>query len=187
MPFFHCFTPLLRRFAMMRRWFPWWTVKNYWTLKLADYSPKKQQHPSSFGGCLTPKEKCQPAHSYVYLTALYKWMDETKDIPIASYKNMFFSARRMFQLYVYLRKCAYRISLNSILENQMFWHLRIGKVCLFQGFAAVVCLSPDRRVGICGDPHRSWHPSMNSLAGAYTTNPFPVMTTGISLCSNSTL
>ena len=28
--------------------------------------------------------------SYVYLTALYKWMDETKDIPIASYKNMFF-------------------------------------------------------------------------------------------------
>ena len=75
---------------MMRRWFPWWTVKNYWTLKLADYSPKKQQHPSSFGGCLTPKEKCQPAHSYVYLTALYKWMDETKDIPIASYKNMFF-------------------------------------------------------------------------------------------------
>ena len=66
------FPPPLRIFRpsyglamMMRRWFPWWTVKNYWTLKLADYSPKKQQHPSSFGGCLTPKEKCQPAHSYV--------------------------------------------------------------------------------------------------------------------------
>ena len=59
------FRPSYSLAMMMRRWFPWWTVKNYWTLKLADYSPKKQQHPSSFGGCLTPKEKCQPAHSYV--------------------------------------------------------------------------------------------------------------------------
>ena len=30
-------------------------------------------------------------------------------------------------------------------------------VCLFQGFLAVVCLSPDRHVSICRVPKRSWH------------------------------
>jgi hypothetical protein len=39
--------------------------------------------------------------------------------------------------------------------------------CLFPGFPAGVCLLPDRRVGICGDPPGSWNPFMNSLAGAY--------------------
>jgi hypothetical protein len=40
-------------------------------------------------------------------------------------------------------------------------------VCLFQGFAAVVCLWPDQRIGACGDPQLWWHPSMNTLAGPY--------------------
>ena len=51
--------------------------------------------------------------------------------------------------------------------GQPFFDVATLFVCLFQGFLAVVCLSPDRCVSICGVPQWSWHPSMNSLAGAY--------------------
>ena len=119
---------------MMRRWFPWWTVKNYWTLKLADYSPKKQQHPSSFGGCLTPKEKCQPAHSYVYLTALYKWMDETKDIPIASYKNMFFFLLDACFSYLFTYLNVHKFSRYKLLKKCDMWLQIIISDVIFLSF-----------------------------------------------------
>ena len=58
---------------------------------------------------------------YVYLTALYKWMEETKDIPIASYKNMFFFQQdACFScLFTYYRVRNKRTPLNkrSPLEN----------------------------------------------------------------------
>ena len=59
---------------------------------------------------------------------------------------------------------------NYSFYTTMIWSQLISNrnVCLFQGFGTVVCLSPKYwSVSICGDPHRSWHPFMKSLAGAY--------------------
>ena len=54
---------------------------------------------------------------------------------------------------------------KSEIDAAPFHHSNFGS-CLFQGFLAVVCLSPDGCASICGVPKWSWHPSMNSLAEA---------------------
>ena len=117
-----------------------------------------------------------------------RWRQEKKTCNLTVWQKYMFNLGRQRERTGYSSVCQARLharitrrlidknEMKSLLKGNysfyttMIWSQLISNrnVCLFQGFGTVVCLSPKYwSVSICGDPHRSWHPFMKSLAGAY--------------------